>query len=427
MKKIFALLILLIICLCSMPVYGENDDNYVSIYMDDFSYDISSHLDGRNINSRIMISAFGVDWGFGAKVKYGSTSNEIIFTRAEKTIVMKVDSNVMIVNGTSVMMDCKPLIIDDKIYVPLKYLYEALGCEVEWNAELKAVYINTRDMSIGMGVVTYPLNDESILTKVKEENIYKTNYITEYKDVLDRMFSSEWNVESEKQFVRESFDACEHDTGEIYVFTRWDITYTDKNNEKRIFIVSNIVDMNKNIENYLLDMFEKYYRDNYINKFFDDKNISVNVYFSFVGENVPNGNKEAEEAYKTYISNLTNEVVNLSEMDMNEIYEKFPVYADININCDTINISNIDDKQSIVDIAYTRAGEMVFKIIFDTNNKANIKLYVNAVGDKSFDKQKNYNEFYVTGQKYTGNPSVQVYMSDLTYEIYKDTLYNFDK
>ena len=426
MKRIFYLLLVFTVFCGVIPVYGENagnDDNYVAIYMDSYSDDIGSYLDGRNIKGRIMISAFGVDWGFGAKVKYGSNANEIIFARADKTIVMRTDSNVMLVNGSSVIMDCKPVTIEGKIYVPLKYLYEALGCQVEWNPESKAVNINTGDMNIGMGVVTYPLNHESLLTKVKEENIYKTNYIEEYKDVLDRMFPSGWKVESEKQFVRESFETCEHYTGDIQVFTKWEISYTDKNNEKRIFTISNIADMNKNIENYLLNMFENYYMDNYINKYFNDENISVNADFSFVGENVPNGRKEAEEAYKIYISNLTNEAVDLSELDMNEIYDKFPVYADININCDTANADNIADKQNIIDTAYNRAEEMVSEIISDTGNKANIELYVNALGDKNFEDQKNYREFYVAGEKYTGNPSVLVYMSDLTYEVYKDTLY----
>lgn len=426
MKKCLLVFLILMLGFNTVGVYG-NDDNYVAIYMDSYSDDISSYLDGRNIKGRIMISAFGVDWGFGAKVKYGSNANEIIFTRADKTIVMKTDSNVMLVNGSFVIMDCKPVTIEGKIYVPLKYLYEALGCQVEWDPELKAVNIHTGDINIGMGVVTYPLNDESLLTKVKEENIYKTNYIEEYKDVLNRMFPSGWNVESEKQFVRESFETCDHYTGDIQVFTRWEISYTDKNNEKRIFTLSNIADMNKNIENYLLDMFEIYYMDNYVNKYFNDENISVNADFSLVGENVPNGRKEAEEACKTYISNLTNETVDLSELDMNEIYDKFPVYTDININCDTKNTDNIVDKQNIIDTAYNRAEEMVSEIISDTGNKANIELYVNALGDKSFEDQINYREFYVAGEKYTGNPSVLVYMSDLTYEVYKDTLYNFNK
>ncbi len=426
MKRIFYLLLVFTVFCGVIPVYGENagnDDNYVAIYMDSYSDDIGSYLDGRNIKGRIMISAFGVDWGFGAKVKYGSNANEIIFARADKTIVMRTDSNVMLVNGSSVIMDCKPVTIEGKIYVPLKYLYEALGCQVEWDPQSKVVNIHTGDMNIGMGAVTYPLNGESLLTKVKEENIYKTNYIEEYKDVLDRMFPSGWKVESEKQFVRESFETCEHYTGDIYVFTMWEISYTDKNNEKRIFDVSNIADMNKNIENYLLDMFESYYMDNYVNKYFNNENISVNADFSLVGENVPNGRKEAEEACETYISNLTNEAVDLSKLNMNEIYEKFPVYTDININCDTTNAGNVVDKQSIVDNAYNRAEEMVSEIISDTGNKANIELYVNALGDKSFEDQKNYREFYVAGEKYTGNPSVLVYMSDLTYEVYKDTLY----
>lgn len=424
MKKTFELLLLLTICLFSVPVYGENDDNYVDIYMDSYSGDISSYLEGKNINGRIMISAFGVDWGFGAKVTYGSNSNEIIFSRADKTIVMRADSNVMLVNGSSVIMDCKTLTIDGKIYVPLKYLYEALGCDVEWDSELKAVNINTNDISIGMGVVTYPLNDESLLSKVKEENIYKTNYITEYKDVLDKMFPSGWTVENEKTLVKENFETCEHYSGEIYIFKKWEISYTDKYNEKRIFTVSNIADINENIKDYLFDMFKDYYMDNYINKYFNDENISANISFRLVGEYVPNGSKEAEEACKIYIGNLTNEAANLSELNINEIYEKFPIYVRINIECDTTKADNNADKQNIIDTVYNRAEEMVLEIISDTDNKANIELYVNAVGDKKFDNERNYREFYVAGEKYGGNPRVLVYVSDLTYEVYKDALYN---
>lgn len=77
MKKCLLVFLILMLGFNTVGVYG-NDDNYVAIYMDSYSYDTGSYLDGRNIKGRIMISAFGVDWGFGAKVKYGSNANEII-------------------------------------------------------------------------------------------------------------------------------------------------------------------------------------------------------------------------------------------------------------------------------------------------------------------------------------------------------------
>ena len=48
----------------------------------------------------------------------------------------------MNVNGAEVVMDSAAFVKDKRIFVPIKYVANALGCSVEWDGTTKTVTIN---------------------------------------------------------------------------------------------------------------------------------------------------------------------------------------------------------------------------------------------------------------------------------------------
>ena len=424
MRRLYVL-ILLVLMITSFNIVVLCDDNIVPIYINNTEKNVTNIFKGKNINGRTMIKASAVEINGGAAFRHNE-NGEIYFERADKKIVMKLNNNIIKINGSSIIMDCTPMLIDGYIYVPLKYLYEALDCEIEWDNELKAVIINTGDIYIGNGQVVFPLNDRNILSNKDVKAIYDDVYTEKYKNTLDKMFSLGWEIKSEKQYVLENFEICDHCPHSIYIFKEWEVLFTDKYNNKKIFIFKNNSSMNDNIKDYLIDNFNEYYKNNYVDKYFNDKGTEKYIDFYFAGQFNNYDKGDESESFRKYINSLskTENAIDLANFDFNKIYEICPVYASIKIYCQTDDIEDKKNKQLKIDEAYCKAEKMVSEIIKDSDGKANIELLVSNGRDRSFNEVKRYNSFYIKGQLYSKDSSVQVNMSSLTCLVYKDTLYN---
>lgn len=60
-----------------------------------------------------------------------------------KTIVLTIDSDIMLVNGSEKIMDTAPFIKDNRTFVPIKFITEVLGCNIKWDETTRQVTINT--------------------------------------------------------------------------------------------------------------------------------------------------------------------------------------------------------------------------------------------------------------------------------------------
>lgn len=73
-------------------------------------------------------------WGFA---KMGKVENVKHKTQIELTI----GSKKAYVDGNEVTLDCEPIISNNRTLVPIRFISEAIGCEVEWDSKAKKVTI----------------------------------------------------------------------------------------------------------------------------------------------------------------------------------------------------------------------------------------------------------------------------------------------
>ncbi|MCL1863461.1 MAG: copper amine oxidase N-terminal domain-containing protein [Defluviitaleaceae bacterium] len=96
-------------------------------------------VDGRTmIPMRIIFEAQGAD------VEWDGTTRTITATRGDLVVRTVIDDNVIDVNGNKIMMDVAPLIKDGRTLVPVRFVSEALGSEVVWDASTRTVIINSQ-------------------------------------------------------------------------------------------------------------------------------------------------------------------------------------------------------------------------------------------------------------------------------------------
>ena len=83
----------------------------------------------------------------------------------------RIDSNIYYVNGVAKIMEAAPYIKGNRTYVPMRYLGEILGAEVLWDDTAKTVTLTQGETTVvfTIGSTTYTINGESKTADVAPE------------------------------------------------------------------------------------------------------------------------------------------------------------------------------------------------------------------------------------------------------------------
>ncbi|MNB92407.1 hypothetical protein D3C75_395100 [compost metagenome] len=93
-------------------------------------------------NNRVMIPIRFVSEALGAKVGYGLDRSVTIELGAKK-ILMKINSDTVTVDSVIQKLDVPARLQQNRTFVPLRFVSEALGAGVGWNQEKRLVTITT--------------------------------------------------------------------------------------------------------------------------------------------------------------------------------------------------------------------------------------------------------------------------------------------
>jgi len=88
---------------------------------------------------RTLVPLRAISEGFKADVEWNGETREVTITKDNMEIVIKIDSNIIFVNGEQVEIDSKAEIISERTYVPLRFIAETLGIKVVWDQETETI------------------------------------------------------------------------------------------------------------------------------------------------------------------------------------------------------------------------------------------------------------------------------------------------
>ena len=77
----------------------------------------------------------------GAEVAWNGEEKSVTITDGEKTITVYIGQNVAVVNGETVTLDASAFIETERTYLPLRFIAENLGAAVTWDAATKTITI----------------------------------------------------------------------------------------------------------------------------------------------------------------------------------------------------------------------------------------------------------------------------------------------
>jgi len=95
------------------------------------------------MNGRTLVPMRDIFQALGATVQWHQANQDITATRGGTNIWLQLGNRVAMVNGQRRTLDQAPLIYRGSTLVPLRFVSEALGANVNWNNQLQMVSIDT--------------------------------------------------------------------------------------------------------------------------------------------------------------------------------------------------------------------------------------------------------------------------------------------
>lgn len=121
----------------------------ISVYID--GVQLSTDQAPVMVQGRVMVPLRAIFESLNATVKWNQKSQTATAIKGDTTIVLKIKSKVATINNKSVTLDVPAQTIKGRTMVPTRFVSEALGQEVGWNSKTKRVTITSGSNNSGGG------------------------------------------------------------------------------------------------------------------------------------------------------------------------------------------------------------------------------------------------------------------------------------
>ncbi|SHG99753.1 copper amine oxidase N-terminal domain-containing protein [Tepidibacter thalassicus] len=135
---------------------------------------------------RTLLPVRAISEGLKADISWNEESKEITITKDGKNIVLKIGSDIAIVDGKKVKLDSKAEIMSGRTVVPLRFVAENLGLKVKWDPDEQSIEIEDQD--------------EQTIDEITTEEGIETELESELLDGIE-------NTEMDKQIKEESIES----------------------------------------------------------------------------------------------------------------------------------------------------------------------------------------------------------------------------
>jgi hypothetical protein len=142
MKKMFMLALLVVIISMFGNVVGAQTYG-VKVYVDNKTVsfpDQRPYIDG---NNRTLVPIRFIAEEMGTEVGWDGTKQLVTIDKGNTAIKLTIGEQRASVNGSWKHFDTSAVLYNDRTMVPLRFISETLGAEVDWDGDIRTVYIWT--------------------------------------------------------------------------------------------------------------------------------------------------------------------------------------------------------------------------------------------------------------------------------------------
>ncbi len=131
--------------LITSTVYAANVEVQLNGRTVDFTDSEGNKVNAQIISNRTMVPMRKLFELLGATVDWNGVTKNITATKDDTTIVLQIDNDIaqIIKNNVTknVTLDSKPIIVENRTLVPLRFISESLGKQVGWDTENRTAII----------------------------------------------------------------------------------------------------------------------------------------------------------------------------------------------------------------------------------------------------------------------------------------------
>lgn len=155
MKKIGSILLILVIAVCGafagcVIADGTTQDFTLTMQIgnpimtvDGIEKEIDPGMGTTPIilNDRTLIPVRAVVEEIGGTVGWNGETQEVTLTYGQDTILLTIDNTTAYLNGAAQTLDIAPTVINDRTMLPIRFIAESFGYDVDWSGETQTVTI----------------------------------------------------------------------------------------------------------------------------------------------------------------------------------------------------------------------------------------------------------------------------------------------
>ncbi len=93
------------------------------------------------IDGRTLVPARAVFEAMGGSVSWNEAAREVAVTVRDVDVNLKIDSKIAYINGSGKQLEVPARIIKNRTMIPVRFVLEAVGCEVSWDDKNRVVGI----------------------------------------------------------------------------------------------------------------------------------------------------------------------------------------------------------------------------------------------------------------------------------------------
>jgi len=240
MRGKLVIMLLIVLAVSSAPIYAQE------------SQSITINIDGENVifdkqfgepfadeNSRTQVPFRIVLESFGAEVSWDNTEKIAIASKDEITVYVPMGEDYIFKNEEKILNDTKSQAKDGRIYLPIRIVMEAFGCQVGWDQTSHTVIITsaidseenteTEEVSeLKVIPVKYDLREFDKVTSIKNQGIIGACWAFGSLAAIESFLMPEENYDfsEDNLSIRHGFDLNQNQGGHyrmsLAYFTRWD-------------------------------------------------------------------------------------------------------------------------------------------------------------------------------------------------------------
>lgn len=143
-KKVIITLLSLTMMFNTFTFAGYADAGIsVTLNGETLAFDVQPQL----IDNRTMVPLRKIFEAMGAVVDWDDNTQTVTATKGNERVIATINSKNVYISGETKTLDVPPMVINDRTLVPVRFVAEAFGANVDWDEITQTVVIGTDDLT----------------------------------------------------------------------------------------------------------------------------------------------------------------------------------------------------------------------------------------------------------------------------------------